>query len=56
MAHMEKLEAAGLTTEPSMLFGHCKPPEKMLEDPEIENPWSYTIVVDEHLNIPIPEW
>lgn len=54
--HMQLLEDAGVTTEPHSLFGEVTPPEETFDDPEIENPWSYTIVVDEHLNIPIPDW
>lgn len=57
LTHTKKLEDLGFTTEPSLLFCDCKPPaEQYLDQPEIENPWSYTIIVDQHLNIPIPDW
>lgn len=58
LSHMEKLEDLGFTTEPSLLFCDCKPPpsKQYLDQPELENPWSFTIIVDQHLNIPIPDW
>eukprot|EP00210_Caulerpa_lentillifera_P009497 g9057.t1 len=56
-AHMKKMEDLGFTTEPSLLFCDCQPPKDGSPDhPEIENPWNYTIIVDQHFNIPIPEW
>jgi len=56
LRQMDRLAEAGCTSEPNMLFGHCQPPKKEYDDPEIENPWSYDIIVDYHLNMPIPEW
>ena len=53
---MQQLEDKGVTTEPSAIFGDVEPPKTEFDDREIENPWSYTIVADMHMNLPIPDW
>ena len=56
ISQMQRLEDAGVTTEPNTIFGDCMPPKEQLDDPEIENAWSYKIVVNQHMNLPIPDW
>lgn len=52
---MKKLFDNGVETEASNLFGSVNPPENGKEASE-DNPWSWELVIDMHVNVPIPEW
>lgn len=56
ISQMQRLEEFGVTSEPNAIFCDCVPPKEKLNDPQIENPWTFSVVVDQHMNIPIPDW